>query len=103
MRRKWRILALGMLMGVLAGFLTPVEQAIAAGKCWEISCVSVFAADVGCDADKIQIGGASPKAETGARRDVILWYSNACHALWGYYFSTSEDTTGGFAVYSQSI
>lgn len=76
---------------------------MAVPKCWEASCVGKEAAEMGCDTDQMKMGTATPGAADGAKRDVILYYSNACHALWGYYFTTDPDSLVGFAVYSQPM
>jgi Protein of unknown function (DUF2690) len=102
-RRTWRVVAVAVAVGILSGFVTPAAPARAAIGCVDSQCNGLSAADMGCNDDKIQMGGASPISEAGTRRDVILWYSNACRALWAYYFSTSTNNAGSFAIYSQAV
>lgn len=102
MNKSLRAASLSILLGVVASFLIFVKPVMASVGCTGTSCVGHDASDMGCDDDQMQMGTAPPEVDNG-RRDVILYYSDACQALWGYYFTTSDDSSGGFAVYSQAV
>jgi hypothetical protein len=46
-----------------------------------------MAADEGCEADRIQVGG-QPASNPPA--DYTLWHSEACHSAWAEYDSSAD-------------
>jgi len=58
----------------------------AAVGCYGSTCQGKMAADEGCKAGDLQIGGVSL---TNPVRYYTLWYSPACHSAWAEYDSAS--------------
>lgn len=105
MRRAWCQMCLALLLGPLVVAIAPAKPASAAVGCWEATCAGKNHIEMGCDTDKTQIGGVSPKTPTtGTKMDIYLWYSNACHAVWGYFWTDDGFATAyAYALYSQAI
>lgn len=61
----------------------------AAVGCHGSACDGKMAAEEGCRADALQVGG---KSLTDPVRYYTLWYSPACHSAWAEFDSTSAAT-----------
>jgi hypothetical protein len=70
----------------------PAVGQAAAASCHAESCVGKSPSGYGCTDDGYRVAGFVVTGTTvpeGARKpDVDLWYSPACEAAWGHYFST---------------
>lgn len=69
-------------------------------SCWAVSCEDQYATDVGCQDDAYVVAAFQiPDAQASRPSEVDLWYSPACHAAWGEYYTTDPQDSRVVVLY----
>lgn len=81
---------------------TAIPSAAATPSCWGVTCEDQYAADMGCQDDAYVVASfqmTDPQASQPPEAD--LWYSPACHAGWGEYYTTDPQDSRVVVLYSE--
>jgi hypothetical protein len=100
MRRLVRVFVCAALLAVATVVAAPSAVSAAAG-CWGNGCEGELAANFGCQDDAYVVASVTvPAVQAPNRAEMDLWYSPACHAVWGEYYTTYSPDSRDIGLYS---
>jgi hypothetical protein len=99
MQRRLLCAVTSIFLAIAATLAVHVSPA-AAATCYDITCMQYLGGTQGCQDDayvqaSFQVQGTDP----AYHGEGDLWYSRACHAVWGEFYTTDPASEGQFALW----